>query len=197
MKPLKQDLARMPRLVRLICGTYDAWIVGGAANPEQRIIKDWDVAVPFSSWIHVANLIPKDAKPTLFGGWKFMSDGESVDVWPSEIMGIWKCLKCTWMWQPQMNIRIMRMIVAALLILFSCQSAFAETVNVNLLVDSIRQAENSYQHPYGIMRSYCLPGDPNGQCKKGCRQADFLQRKIQKRNAEALKEANRSIKEKK
>jgi len=68
---------------------------------------------------------------------------------------------------------------------------------VNLLVDSIRQAENSYQHPYGIMRSYCLPGDPNGQCKKGCRQADFLQRKIQKRNAEALKEANRSIKEKK
>ena len=39
---------------------------------------------------------------------------------------------------------------------------------INKIVNAIYKAENSRMHPYGIMRSYCLPDDPNGQCRKGC-----------------------------
>lgn len=99
---------RMPRLVRLICGSYDAWVVGGAADPANKFPRDWDVAVPFSEWPEVALLIPKDARPTLFGGWKFVSDGQVVDVWPAEVIQIFNCAKCEFMWQPQRNIRIKR-----------------------------------------------------------------------------------------
>lgn len=105
---LKKNMNRMPRIVRLITGAYDAWVVGGAADPNDEHPRDWDVAVSFSDWHHVSNLIPKTARPTLFGGWKFESDGQEVDVWPCEIMSIWKCAKCNWMWQPRLNIRVKR-----------------------------------------------------------------------------------------
>ena len=99
----------MPKLVRLICGTSTkSWIVGGAADPTSKEIKDFDIAVSYSDWPTVANLIPKKAKPTLFGGWKVKENGWDIDIWPSEIIDIFHCQKCEWMWQPQLNIRIQR-----------------------------------------------------------------------------------------
>ena len=99
----------MPALVRKIVGTsIKAWIVGGAAIPGAKKIKDWDIAVSFSDWHKIAPLIPKDARPTLFGGWKCSDDGWDIDVWPSEVVDIFQCDKCEWMWQPQLNIRIQR-----------------------------------------------------------------------------------------
>lgn len=46
----------------------------------------------------------------------------------------------------------------------------AEIVNIEILVDAIKRAENSHKHPYGILKPYCKPNDPDGQCRKGCRQ---------------------------
>lgn len=46
----------------------------------------------------------------------------------------------------------------------------AKDIDVNRLADAIKRAENSYSHPYGVMRSYCRAGDPDGQCRKGCLQ---------------------------
>ena len=108
--PVSKRINRIPRLARLICGQYNgAWIVGSAADPMNNDPKDYDIAVSFSDWQKVASLIPKDAKPTLFGGWKFLSDGMEVDVWPSEIINIFSCSKCEWMWQPNLNIRVKRL----------------------------------------------------------------------------------------
>lgn len=55
-----------------------------------------------------------------------------------------------------------------LLFLLAATTAYAQTVDVDRLAEAIRQQENSYNHPYGILRDYCRPGDPDGQCKKGC-----------------------------
>ncbi len=107
---LKVNLKRIPRIVRLICGSYDAWIVGGASDPNQSIPKDYDVCVPFRQWKEVALLIPKDARPTLYGGWKFQCDGFLVDVWPQDLGDVLICAKCKWAWQPQHNIRITKVL---------------------------------------------------------------------------------------
>lgn len=105
--PVANKISRLPRLVRLICSLSDAWVVGSAADPYNKDPKDYDVAVPFGQWKKVAVCIPKDAKPTIFGdGWKFISDGKEVDVWPDDIVNIFLCAKCEWMWQPIRNIRI-------------------------------------------------------------------------------------------
>lgn len=61
----------MPKLVRKIVGQFTgAWIIGGAAIPGIKKVKDFDIAVSWSDWKEVALLIPPDAKPTIFGGWK-------------------------------------------------------------------------------------------------------------------------------
>lgn len=100
------SINRLPRLVRLICSNSGAWLVGSSADPANPDPKDYDIAVSFKSWGEVALLIPKDARPTLYGGWKFVSDSKEVDMWPDEIINIFLCSKCEWMWQPQFNIRI-------------------------------------------------------------------------------------------
>lgn len=56
------------------------------------------------------------------------------------------------------------------LVLMTAGPAWAETVDNELLADSIFKAENSRTKPYGIMKDYCKPGDPDGQCRKGCLQ---------------------------
>jgi len=106
--PIAHKINRLPRIVRLICSNSKAWLVGSAADPNNPTPKDYDVAVSFSEWPNIALLIPKDAKPTLFGGWKFISDKKEVDVWPAEIIDIFAYSKCEWMWQPSLNIRIRR-----------------------------------------------------------------------------------------
>jgi len=106
--PIAIKVNRLPRLARLICSNSNAWLVGSSADPKNNNPKDYDIAVSFSSWPEVALLIPKDAKPTLFGGWKFKSDKKEIDVWPAEIINIFMCSKCEWMWQPMRNIRIQK-----------------------------------------------------------------------------------------
>lgn len=41
-------------------------------------------------------------------------------------------------------------------------------INITSLVEAIKSAEGSKNHPYGILKPYCKPNDPNGQCRKGC-----------------------------
>lgn len=43
----------------------------------------------------------------------------------------------------------------------------AEIVDSDKLADAIYRAENSIEHPYGIMRDYCHKGEEK-QCRKGC-----------------------------
>jgi hypothetical protein len=50
---------------------------------------DYDLLVPLEKWQIIALLIPHDARPNKFGGWRFNTDknGESVevDVWPDRL----------------------------------------------------------------------------------------------------------------
>jgi hypothetical protein len=48
--------------------------------------------------------------------------------------------------------------------------AASYAVSDDVIADAIKRAENSKSHPYGILRAYCKPGDPNGQCRMGCLQ---------------------------
>ena len=106
--PVAVKINQLPRLVRLICSVSNSWLVGSSADPTNNDPKDYDIAVPFEEWKKVSAHIPKDSKPTLFGGWKFISDGKEVDVWPDDVINIFICRKCDWMWQPKMNIRVVR-----------------------------------------------------------------------------------------
>lgn len=74
-----------PKLVQLLCLHHSAWIVGSAADPQKLDPKDIDVIVPWAEWPKVAHQIPKDARPNMFGGWKFVVDGVEVDVWPDTL----------------------------------------------------------------------------------------------------------------
>ena len=107
--PVSHKINRLPRIARLICSLSNAWLVGSVADPFNNKPKDYDIAVPFQDWKKIGLCIPKDAKPTMFGdGWKFMSDGHEINVWPDDIVNIFMCAKCDWMWQPIKNIRIQR-----------------------------------------------------------------------------------------
>ena len=80
------------------------------------------------------------------------------------------------------------LILACLLgmtLLWARQAWSAEIVDTGRLVEAIKKAENSYIHPYGIMRDYCKAGDPDGQCLKGCIQTvEKWKRKLDYRSAE-------------
>ena len=72
-------------LVCKLCYSAEAWLVGSAADSEVSNPRDWDVLVPFSYWHVAASRIPCDAVPNAFGGWKCMSEGQEVDVWPGDL----------------------------------------------------------------------------------------------------------------
>lgn len=65
----------------------------------------------------------------------------------------------------RLTLFISGIIIGILMIAFNVH---AENIDFNKLADAIKQAENSYNHPYGILKDYCKPGDPDGQCRKGC-----------------------------
>jgi len=56
------------------------------------------------------------------------------------------------------------------ILLLVVSPACAQGIDVERLAEAIKQQEASYNHPFGILKSYCKPGDPDGQCKKGCKQ---------------------------
>lgn len=77
--------SKYPKLVLALTHAHDAWIVGSGADPDNEIPRDYDVVVPFSNWQEASMLIPMDAAPNHFGGWKCMSEQVEVDVWPGDI----------------------------------------------------------------------------------------------------------------
>lgn len=66
---------------------FDAWIVGSAADPDNADPRDYDVLVPFYMWHSATCMVPPDAKPNSFGGWKFtdVQTRKEIDVWPGDL----------------------------------------------------------------------------------------------------------------
>lgn len=62
---------------------------------------------------------------------------------------------------------LLLLIILAALFFIVGRNAYAE-IDVERLADAIYKAENSDSKPYGIMKPYCKPNDPDGQCRKGC-----------------------------
>lgn len=102
MKPL------YPPLVAKLCEHYEAWIVGSGADTLCTNPRDWDVMVPLSMWGECAALIPADAVPNTFGGWKCQSNGIEVDVWPGELSRVMGHHRSKFAWQPRYGIRLGR-----------------------------------------------------------------------------------------
>ena len=89
----------LPRQVYQMC-VFGGLLVGSAAkfilDDTSEPPNDWDVLVPLSKWQTVALLIPQDAKPNKFGGWRFTLDnGEDVDLWPDSVENYLRNCKTT------------------------------------------------------------------------------------------------------
>ncbi len=78
----------LPRLVYLMC-VHGALIVGSQAKRlmgEDIDGNDYDLLVPLDKWQTIALMIPRDAEPNKFGGWRFTDDkGNEIDVWPDTL----------------------------------------------------------------------------------------------------------------
>lgn len=98
----------LPKLVLSLTHNFDAWIVGSAADPANTSPRDYDVLVPFSQWGPASQLIPRDAVPNSFGGWKCQSDGKEVDVWPGELGWLMTKPKAKYVWHPASDTRYQR-----------------------------------------------------------------------------------------
>lgn len=95
----------IPSIVKQFSTNFGGWVIGSGCQENP---KDWDVLIPFSEWNRAAHLIPKDAKPNTFGGWKFTVDGVDIDVWPGELSFICNQAKFTEAWCPATGRRIKR-----------------------------------------------------------------------------------------
>jgi len=80
----------LPERVHWLTHRHRAILVGSQARryanglkPDPK--KDWDLFVPYSAWREAALSIPKDARPNGNRGWRFESDGASIDVWPDDL----------------------------------------------------------------------------------------------------------------
>lgn len=71
----------LPKLSNAICNAGHAWVVGSWGKEGAN---DLDIVVPFDHWEAVSAMIPRDAAPNKFGGWRFMDEGVEVDVWPGD-----------------------------------------------------------------------------------------------------------------
>lgn len=93
----------------MLCANYDAWVVGSAANPAIEDPRDYDVIVPPSRWPMIAGLVPRDATPNTFGGFKFTSDGCEIDMWCGDMAWMMNQQPRTeWVWNPHLGIRFHR-----------------------------------------------------------------------------------------
>lgn len=96
----------LPELVNKLCYAHSAWIVGGAVISDTP--KDYDIAVPLLHWREAAMLIPRDAKPNSFGGWKCISEGKEIDVWPADLGDLMTNKMVKDLWHPQSDARFTR-----------------------------------------------------------------------------------------
>jgi len=66
--------------------------------------------VPFAHWKDAAMLIPKDAVPNTFGGWKIRIKRRVstvvVDVWPGDLAWVLTNSASHWAWHPRTGVRI-------------------------------------------------------------------------------------------
>lgn len=87
----------LPRIVYLM-SVHGGLVVGSQAkimagdslgideSGAERTGSDWDVLVPHEHWQKIALIIPEDARPNKFGGWRFNDDkGNEIDVWPGSL----------------------------------------------------------------------------------------------------------------
>lgn len=97
----------LPDLAAKLCyGASSGWIVGGAARDINP--KDYDIVIPLTTWKHACLLIPRDAVVNAFGGWKCLSEGKEIDVWPSDIGELMTNKMVTHLWHPQSDARFNR-----------------------------------------------------------------------------------------
>lgn len=82
----------IPNTAGVILNNCDSFIVGSAVFKDNP--KDIDIVVPFDKWHLASSLIPKNAKPNSFGGWKFEEDGIVVDIWPDSIGTLLSNFRC-------------------------------------------------------------------------------------------------------
>lgn len=100
----------IPALAAKILYGHEAWMVGSAAVPDCDFttVRDFDIVVPFSHWQQASLLIPADAWPNTFGGWKFLSETKEVDVWPGDLAWLLTNQAFKWAWHPRSGTRIKR-----------------------------------------------------------------------------------------
>lgn len=99
-KPRKDNL---PELATKLCYTASGWVIGGAAREQEP--KDYDILIPFAYWHIACQLIPRDAHPNTFGGWKCESGGKIVDVWPADLGILMQDNLCRDLWHPKTGAR--------------------------------------------------------------------------------------------
>ena len=82
-------LRELPALVRSMCFSHDAWIVGGAAvylcGLSNTYPRDWDVIVPPSRWQAACKSLPYKSQINTMGGVKVIGVGFEMDVWASDL----------------------------------------------------------------------------------------------------------------
>lgn len=78
-------MKHLPNKILKLCYDLDCWLVGSSANPNSESYRDFDILVPWINWHHATLIIPMDAKPNSFGGWKFTIDGYEIDMWPGDL----------------------------------------------------------------------------------------------------------------
>lgn len=85
--------------------------MGSAAEPDADLgdVRDFDVLVPFSAWPAVAAMITGNARANTFGGWKCLSDGKMVDVWPDDLGRFMANQAVTTVWHPRTGIRFRKL----------------------------------------------------------------------------------------
>lgn len=100
----------LPPLVAQLCELHSAWVVGSAADEtmDLSVVRDFDVMVPFTAWQQAAALVPKNARPNTFGGWKCKSAGRVVDVWPGELGELLTHNVTKYAWHPMSGTRILK-----------------------------------------------------------------------------------------
>jgi hypothetical protein len=99
----------LPELAAKLTHVCDGWIVGSAADPENKSPRDYDIVIPFNKWREAAALIPKDSKRNTFGGWKCISENKEIDVWPDELGWILTKPMVKFAWHPFSGTRISKL----------------------------------------------------------------------------------------
>ena len=101
---------QLPALVVKLAFAHNAWIVGSAADLgcDLEKVRDFDVMVPYRYWAEAAQIIPTDARVNSLGGWKCVSEGREVDVWPGDLDQLILSQQVKRAWHPYSGVVIAR-----------------------------------------------------------------------------------------